>query len=535
MTERAGLVHEGRASGAAARVLQAHGITRVFGNPGTFELPIYDELTDIGIELVLTLHEIVSVSAAAGYAAYSRTPGVVFTHTVAGLGNAMGVLHGAAAMEIPLVVYVGEPDSRNELDSPVLVGDPASMAEPVAKEVLRLREPGQIPVGIASALTIAMRPPRGPVVLTAPIDVLLGEGHFEVPPRSDISLDSVADDLERYLAALTEAQSPLIVVGTEVAWTRSVDEAVRLAEQLNVPVMSESLNAYADFPSGHPLYRGVLPAVPSAISKVLSRYDVVLLLGANGFRPLLYDDGYPIPEGTRVLQIDNRVDWPGSRWPVDLGAVAGIRASLQRLNELASKLDNSSDASSAAESTKRPAKEPVGIEAAFAAVAAEFGDTFVVVDEGCTCSWFVRKQFPRGNDDYFACNAGNLGQGPGYAVGIGIAANDRPVLAVVGDGSVMYATQALWTAAREQAKVVFLVVNNGGYESLRQGYRSFDSKAAASGDFFGTVITPPALDYVAIGEGHGVPSSRVDTPDALVDALREALERGGPSLVEYRL
>lgn len=528
----------GTTAHAIAESLRLHGVDQVFGNPGTMELPLYDvllgEASQDSVHLVLCLQEIVAVAAASGYAMAARKPGLVIMHTPSGLGNGMGALHAAQAMEIPLVVLVGLQDSRHILDNPVLAGDGATMARSVAKWVHEVGHPAQAAVAVTRAFAMASRPPRGPAVVLIAMDDLLAEGTYEVPGPSHVSTRSTAAEVATIAEALTGAEAPLIITGAEAVWDGAVPAVTALAESVQASVMSEPLNSMADFPSRHPLYRGVLPAHAGAIGKILGRYDVVLAVGANLFRPMLFNEAYPVPDSVRLFQIDPRPDVPARRYPVELGLVSGLRDTVQRLSELCG--------AAAGPRPERPpvarpaSREPEGLDLFFKMLVDEFGDAFAVVDEAATASWSARRWFPRTDGDYFACSSGGLGQGPGYAVGIALGlANRKRVLAVIGDGSIMYATQALWSAAREETDVTYLVLNNDGYASLREGYKSFDSQAAAAGRFPGTFLTPPAINYVGLAEAHGVPAWSVSDPDQAIELMRKTSKMKGPVLIEAQL
>jgi benzoylformate decarboxylase len=524
----------GTAGHAVAESLRLHGVDRVFGNPGTFELPLYDALlaesASDSVHLVLCLQEIVAVAAASGYAMAARKPGLVIMHTPAGLGNGLGALHDAQAMEIPLVVLVGLQDSRHILDNPVLAGDGVTMARSVAKWVHEVRNPAEAAVAVARAFAVANRAPRGPAVVMISMDHLLAEGTYEVPAPSNVSTRSTAAEVATIADALMEAEAPLIITGAEAVWDGAIPAVTTLAETVQASVMSEPLNSVADFASGHPLYRGVLPAHAGAINKILSRYDTVLAVGANVFRPMLYNDAYPVPGSVRLFQIDPRPDVPGRRYPVELGIVSGVRDTVQRLAELCGVAGPRPERPRV---TRPGSREPVGIDLLFKMLVDEFGDAFAVMDEAATASWSARRWFPRADSDYFACSSGGLGQGPGYAVGIALGLeNGKRVLAVIGDGSIMYASQALWSAAREKADVTYLVLNNNGYNSLREGYKSFSSEAAASGRFPGTFLTPPAINYVGLAEAHGVPAWSVSESAEAVELVRKASKITGPALIE---
>lgn len=521
------------ASVAALTTLHGFGVRHAFGNPGTMELPLYDELAENGIDLVLALQEIVAVSAAAGYAAASRAPALVIMHTAAGVGNGMGALYNAARMELPLVVVVGTQDSRHLIEEPVLGGDPIEMCESLARWTYRVHDSSEIGPALARAYHAAMTPPRGPAVVAVAMNDLLDVADFEVPAPSELHVGGVATGLERLAEALLDAEKPLLVVGAEVAWEEAVDEAVTLAEALGCPVMSEPVNGWADFPSGHPLYAGVLPAHAGAIRKTMGRHDVVAVLGAPVFRPILYHPARPVPDGVRLFQLDSRAEAVARRYPVELGLVGSMRASLHALRKLVEQSGQGSDGKQAPASTEREVRDE--LDAGLKVVKSVVDRDVVIVDESSSSSWASRQWLDRDHDNYFACNAGGLGMGPGFAVGAAVARPDRPVLCLLGDGAVMYASQAFWTAAHLGLSVTFLVVNNDGYESLRNGYRSFESRAAAAGSFPGTVLRDPEIDFLALAQSHGVPAQATDDAAELERMLTSALSSPGPALVELRL
>jgi benzoylformate decarboxylase len=526
----------GTATDAILTVLRDRGVTQVFGNPGTMELPIYGTLGRYEIEHVLALQEIVAVSMAAGAAAARRSPSVVVIHTVAGLGNGMGALYGAARLELPVVALIGTQDARHELAGPTLSGDAAAMIRPVAKAVYDVRSAGEAAAAVSMAWTESMTPARGVCAVVLPADLLVTPGEFEIPAPVEVSPPRAGAGLAAIGQKLRESKRPVVVTGSEVAWSDAIAEAAAVAEAFDADVVSEPLGSFADFPSTHHRYRGALPANSRSVRKVLSNYDTVLLAGSRLGRWIPYSDVSPVPAGTTVLAVDSRPGAAAGRYQPQLCVIGAMRASLAELAGLAAGADarGTGDAAAAGEPRAYPG-ELGRVATALRAIKEVVPPETVVVSEASSMGGVVRDCLGVAAGRYYANGAGGLGFGPGFAAGIALADPSRPVIGVIGDGALMYAPQALWNGGRAGLRILYLILNNRAYQALRDGYRNLTKATGLDMAVAGTDLVDPGIDFVAIAHGHGVTGAVVKAPEQLAREVALWLRQAGPLLIDYQL
>ncbi|MBI4268810.1 MAG: thiamine pyrophosphate-binding protein [Candidatus Rokubacteria bacterium] len=538
-------------------VLHAAGVRYLFGNPGTTELPFLDALPDSGLEYVLALQEATAVAAADAYAQATGRHGVANVHVAPGLANGLSILHNAARAKSPLVVTAGQQDSRFLLDVPVLAADLVPMAEQFTKWAYEVRRPEEAPTALRRALKVALTPPTGPVFLALPMDLLTaviedaGTGPPPIAARARPEPAAIAQAAE----ILAAARSPLLIAGDGVARAGATGELVALAERLGARVHGEPLYRRTNFPGTHPLWRGGLYPSPVAIHRALDGFDTVLIVGASVFTWFLHAPGTPFPRGVRVVQVDDDAWEIGRSWPVTLGIVADPRATLdalaaaldarmgeaerraaaERVGALAaSRAEVLARARAAAEAER--GREPIGQAHLFATLASLLPPGAVVVDESASSLPFVLRYLPFDTPgSFYGSKTGTLGWAMGAAVGVQLACPGRKVVVTVGDGSVMYAPQALWTAARHRLPITYVVPNNRSYAILKSGMLSLGLASAKRGIFPGMDLVDPDIDYLALARALGVRAERIDTPGELRDGLAACLAHPGPALVDVAI
>ncbi|WP_344451865.1 thiamine pyrophosphate-binding protein, partial [Actinocorallia aurantiaca] len=315
-------------------VLAEEGVDRVFGNPGTTELPILEALAAApGIEYVLGLHEGPVVAMADGYARATGRPAVASLHVAAGLANGVVGLLNARRSRVPLVVLAGQQDRRHLAQDPMLAGDLVGIAAPAVKAAIQVEHAHDLGIQLRRAFALAVRPPAGPVFLSLPMD-LFDDATAPLPARSTLVPPGPAPGLEAAAARLAAAERPVIVAGDGVGREDAVAALATAAARTGAAVYHQPLNDGVAFPTGHRLYAGMLPSVHTGIREMLAPHDVLLIVGCQAFTPHHYSPGSPIPDGLAVLQLDSDPAEPGRNFPVDLGLVGGIKDSLAALAAL---------------------------------------------------------------------------------------------------------------------------------------------------------------------------------------------------------
>ncbi len=521
-------------------VLATEGVTHVFGNPGTTELPFVDALAGHPeFDYVLSLQEATVVGMADGYAQASGRPAFVNLHTSAGLGNAIGNLTNARANGAPLVVTAGNADRRHLIAEPLLSGDLVTLAKGTVKWGHEARHPEELGTVLRRAFLDAATPPSGPVFVAIPSDVLDAPTPATAPPRSTVIRQAVGGGLDRLAETLTSVPNDrlALVAGEEVALCGAVDKTVALAEALGCRVYGSPLYSATAFPTAHPSWAGPLPARADAIRAALDGYQVVCQLGGQAFLVYPYAEGSALPAHTSLVHLSADPAAPGHTYPAALGVVGDIGATITALLPLLPRRPATERAAGEtrdydAMAVSRYDAMPMHPMAAVHALLRALPVGITVVDEAITAGSYVRGLHQTtGAGAYFFCRGGGLGWGMPAALGVSLARGGEPVLCVVGDGSAMYSPQALWTAAARRLPVVFAVINNREYAILKQNLPR-DGVSARAGRTVGLDLDDPPVDYLALATSMGVDAARVERAAEIGEVAEAAWDAGRPYLLE---
>jgi benzoylformate decarboxylase len=533
-------------------VLRSEGVRHIFGNPGSTELGLIDALAAADdISYVLGLHEQTVIGMADGYAQVTGRPAFVNVHSLAGVGNAMGGLVNAAAHQAALVVTAGNQDIRHLIADPLLGGDLPSMAASTVKWAHEVRSPGELGTVLRRAFKDAAGPPAGPVFVSLRSSTLDETPAPAAPAPSRICYRAAAESIDELAVLLTEPEIGrlAIVAGDEVALSGAGGMLLALAETLGAPVFAAPLYSKGVFPPGHALYAGVLPPAVSVTRRMLTGFDRVLYLGGQVFTAYPFTRGSALPDGTDLIQISADPLQVGRTYPVRLGLCADVRSTLTGLLPAVRDLTDAAAAKEALEAARAnrtrelerleaTAREAYGstpvqpVAAVHAALRATPPHT-IVVDESSTANEHVRDLHQWSQPGRFYCNrGGGLGWGMAAPIGVSLAhRREAAVLAVVGDGALMYAPQALWSAAHEQTPVVYLVLDNRQYLILKNNLRFRRGPSVDLHRFVGMELTDPEIDLVALAESMGVPAVRSTSAAGTAEAVTAAYESGGPRIV----
>ncbi|MGD9536229.1 MAG: thiamine pyrophosphate-binding protein [Alphaproteobacteria bacterium] len=525
-------------------LLKQEGVGRIFGNPGTTELPIMHALADEpGFGYVLGLQESIVVAMADGYSRASGKLAVCNVHVAPGLGNAIGALYTANNSGSPLIVTAGQQEQGHGLTEPLLYAPLVPIATPVVKwatEVTRLED---LPRIVHRAAKVALTPPTGPVFISLPGDILNAFGALDLGAATRV--DTAVRPSEAALAALAErlqaAQRPVVIAGQEVVTSDAFAEAARFAEALGAPVYQQTVVDGAHFPSEHPAFMGQLSRDQKRVRELLSPYDTLICLGADVLRMSVWSPVEPLPPGMAVIQLGLR-DWEmGKNYAAEFAVRADLKETLKALTPLLSSRGNGSlDALagknwSAQRAARRKSAEakaartPIDPEWLMMRLVDLLPANAIVVDEGITSTQSLPAFLPyRDRYGYFGNTSGGIGWGIAASVGIQIAQPERRVVAVLGDGSAMYSIQALWTAANHKLPMVFIVANNGGYRIIKQRLKLFHGNDR----FIGMDFKDPAIDVAGLARSFGMTAHRVEDGAAFEARFAEALAGKAPVLLE---
>ena len=537
-------------------LLRDEGVDRLFGNPGTTELPIMHALGDEpDMGYVLGLQEGIVVAMADGYARASGRLAACNVHVAPGLGNAMGSLYNAKFWGSPVLVTAGQQEIGHGLTEPLLYDPLVPIAAPLVKWAVEAERLEDLPRIVRRAAKVALTPPTGPVFLSLPGDILNRGAALDLgaPTRVDAAGRPSDEALSRLAARLLRAERPVIVSGHEVATSDALGEAARFAEALGAPVYQQTVPWGAHFPSEHPAFLGALTRVQKQVREALAPYDLAVFLGADVLKMSVWSEVEPLPGGLPVVQIGLR-DWEmGKNYPAETALRADVKETLRALlpmlesgrdeagrsaaaGRIAAVAERSWTAKRArlrAAADEAEGKDPIAPAAAVRRLVDALPADAVFVDEGLTTSNTLLGQYPfRDAKSYFGLASGGIGFAVAGAVGIHMATPERPCVALVGDGSAMYNIQALWTAAHLELPITYVIANNRSYRILK------DRLLAFHGDdrFVGMDFQSPRIDFVGLAESMGVSARRVERAADLGDAVRESIASGGgPRLLDVTL
>mgnify|MGYP003375529909 CR=1 FL=1 len=435
---------------ATLALLRSCGMTTIFGNPGSTELPFFLDFPS-DFRYVVGLQESVVVGMADGYAQATHNAAFVNLHSAAGVGHAMGNIFTAFKNRTPLVITAGQ-QAR-----PILPFDPflhsaqaTELPKPYVKWSVEPARAQDVPLAIARAYHLAMLPPRGPVLVSVPADdwaartLPLAARQVSTQLRPEPALLAQLGD------ALDACARPAFVIGAALDRDGAWDAVVQLAERHSARVFAAPMSGRCGFPEDHRLYAGVLPAARERIVEALAGHDLVAALGAPAFTYHVEGRGPHVPAGTRLVQL---IDDPNvAAWtPLGLSVVGSIRLGL--LDLLARPAPPARPLPPRRE-PRPPAPPPASGERMSVAHVLQMLDALrdpasVIVEEAPTARPVLQRHLPiYRSQTYYAMCSGGLGFGLPAAVGVALARPGARIIAVIGDGSAMYSIQALWTAAQ---------------------------------------------------------------------------------------
>ncbi len=538
---------------ALMELLRNEGVEYVFGIPGATEVRFMDVLEDHPeIKYILSLHEVVVLGMAEGYARTSGKVGVVNLHTEAGLAAAMPMISNARLNRVPLLITAGQQDSRLLMQEPAMAGDLVRMASHLTKWSTEVFYAADIPLAIQRAFKVATHPPAGPVFVSLPQDVLDQKIDFDYIPRgqSFTRLRPDPEAINRAVELLMRTKLPAIIVESGVANSEALAETVELAELIGAPVYDPWM-ADVNFPVSHPQYLGDLNLATPQTREMLKGVDVLVAIGVPLFSQPRYFSEPLLPIHTKVIQIDNDPWEIGKNFPVAAGIEGDIKASLTELNDVLKKGMPAQAREAAKTRAQEIAKEKQRITEAFhektrrerdrvpiavSRLMQELRDSIkpgtLVVDDCWSSSSTLRRSIDFKEPKSFQrTRGGSIGWGMSGSLGVKLASPDHPVVAVIGDGCAMWSIQSLWTAAHYNIPVTYVICANGSYcqvklmKTLLMGER-------AKGRYLGMDLDEPQIDFCQLAQAMGVHGQKVVRPEQLRESFRSALELGKPALVE---
>jgi len=533
-------------------LLKDEGISHLFGNPGTTELPIMHALKDHpDLTYVMAMQESLVVAIADGYSRASGRLVACNVHVAPGLGNAMGSLYNAQFTGTPMILTAGQQEQGHGLMEPLLYGPLVRMAEPLVKWAVEVTRLEDLPRIVRRAAKVATTPPTGPVFISLPGDILNAEAGIDLgrSTRVDTRVKPSDEALQVLAQRILRAQRPVIIAGDEIVKSDALADAARFAETLGCPVYQQSAPYGAHFLSQSPCFIGALSRSQKQVRELLAPYDLLIVLGADPLRMSVHSEVEPLPDGLPIVQI-GLVDWDlGKNFGAEIAVKGDVRETLRALTPLLQETGGTALVQRAKEGVaglasknwtarrkslveqigKASDQSPINPDYLALQVANAMPEHAILVDEGLTSSRHMTALWPyRDRYSYHALASGGIGWGLPASVGVSLANPDRPVVCYSGDGSAMYSIQALWTAAHHKLPLSVVIVNNGGYRIIKQRLLSFHG----DDNYIGMDFVDPPVDFAGMARALGLEAIRISDPGELKPRLSDAFNRPGPKLIE---
>ena len=507
---------------ALLKTLADAGVEVCFTNPGTSEMHFVAALdTEPRMRAVLALFEGVATGAADGYARMAGKPAATLLHLGCGLGNGLANLHNARKGKVPIVNIVGDHATYHTPYDAQLQSDIETVARNVSPGFVRTSQStAQLGQDAQEAIAAARGLPGQVATLILPADVSWGEGGVPCPPPP-LAAPRAADEsaVKAIAALLRSGQKAALLLGGHALREPALLAASRIGTTTGAKLLAEVFPTRIERGAGLPAIERLAYFAELAGVQLAGLQHLILVDAKSPVSFFAYPGKASdlVPPGCTVHTLA----------APDQDARAGLEQLVAALGA-----DAAQPVLQAATRPDRPTDELTAARAC-QAVGHLLPEGAIVVDEAITSGQKLGAMTagaPR--HDLLTLTGGAIGQGLPSAVGAAIACPDRPVIALVGDGSAMYTVQALWTMAREQLHVISIIFNNAAYSVLnieleRVGAGEPGPRSRAQLDLGG-----PQLDFARLAQGMGVHAVRADTAEAFCTALEYALATPGPHLIE---
>ena len=540
---------------ALVELLRQEGVEYVFGIPGATEILFMNALEEAPeIRYILGLHEVVCVGMAEGYARATGKAGFLNLHTGPGVAAALPMLYNAQAAGVPLVVTAGQNHTRLLQYDPHLSGDIVGMGKLYTKWSTEIVHAEDIPATIQRAFKMAVQHPAGPVLVSLPQNVLEQQFDYRSKPNTKVYSRLRPDKaaLDQTFRILKDAKRPLILVESGVTRCDALNEVIRLAELTGSRVYQGWMSD-VNFPTPHPQYLGDLDPTSPPAKEVFKDADVLIGIGCSMFAQGMYNPESTLPPSIKVIHIDENPWEIGKNFPVDCGIQGDIKAVLEELTAMLEDAISSSmrrDVSKrieeiGQEKSRRNQKlkkqiedeegsVPISTSRLMVEIKKAMGPDTVIVDECWSASAMLRQvlDFSEPRTFFRSRKGGSIGWGLPGALGVKLGFPEKRVICVCGDGSAAWSMQGLWTAARYNIPVTFVITNNATYRQVKLVRKLVLGAYPLNEKHEGMELDDPVMDFSMLARSMGVKGETVRAPGDLGRALKAAVESDEPRLVE---
>ncbi|MEM2944408.1 MAG: biosynthetic-type acetolactate synthase large subunit [Methanomassiliicoccales archaeon] len=525
-----------RGSEAIIKVLNEEGINVVFGLPGGAILPLYDELRNSNIRHILVRHEQCAAHMADGYARVLKKPGVCIATSGAGATNLVTGIATAFLDSSPVVALTGQVPTGIIGNDAFQEADIFSLMIPITKHNFRVMNSKTLLADLRSAFTIARTGRCGPVHVDLPRDVQMSE--VDDLPKPTSNANGVKEnlvELPQAVALLESAQRPLILVGGGAVWSGCGQEIMTLAEMLMAPVATTLMGKSA-VPEDHPLVLGMVGMHGRRVANyALEECDVLLAIGTRFSDRMI---GEPSSCKTKVIHIDIDSAEVGKNVRPTVSLVGDARKVIRTIiNSMQIRRKSGVWAERMRSLRKACACEldvadnPIKPQKVICELNKLLPENAIITTEVGQCQMFAAHFLEcRGKRTFITAGGlGTMGFGLPAALGAKIAAPDRVVVDVAGDGSLLMVCQELATAVEENIPIFICLLNNGRLGMIKQlqtlyyGRRYFSMDLGSSPDFR------------KLAEAFGVRGARVENPSDLPSVIEEGINSGKPFLADIHV
>ena len=533
-------------------ILKSEGVTHLFGNPGTTELPIMHALKDYPeIKYILGLQESIVVAMADGYSRATGKLSVCNVHVAPGLGNAMGAIYNAKFVGSPVIITAGQQEQGHGLMEPMLYGPLVQMAEPLVKWAIEVTRLEDLPRILRRAAKIALAPPTGPVFISLPGDILNTEAKLDLgkPSRVKYNISPDKETLKDIKDRILQANNPVIISGHEIAQTDSFSEITKFSEIIGAPVYQQTVPHGSHYPSEHKTYVGTMPRSQSEVKKILENYDLLICVGSDVLRMSVWSSTEPLPKNMSIIHIGIR-DWElAKNYHTEQAILGNVKTTLLNLNKtIANNLNkkyknnanrrikeiekiNWSKNKKNLTSTTLKDKDiiPITPDWLMMTLAENISNNNIVVEEALVSSRSLLNFLPfKNSKDFYGLASGGIGWAVSGCIGVSLANTNKTIVAIIGDGSSMYAIQSIWTAAHYNLPIIYVIANNQSYRIIKERLEGFHNNT----NFVGMDFNKPKIDFVKLGNSMGVESMQVSEPTELKSLFKKAFKYKKPYLIE---
>ncbi len=520
----------------------------MFGNPGTVEQGFLDAMGKYkDFHYISCMHESVAVAMADGYARKTGKTAVVQLHSGVGLGNGIGMLYQAMRGHAPLVVIAGEAGIKYDAMDAQMACDLVAMARPVTKWSDRVLHKDSVLRMIRRAVKIAMTPPKGPVFLALPLDILDEINTEQIYPSCKINTKNVPADKEeikKVAELLVNAASPVFIVGDGVNDSGAAGALLENAELIGATVYGAD-NSVVNFDHSSCLYGGDLGHMFGENSMEKVKYsDVVFIVGTYVFPEVFPCLESPFRDDAHIVHVDLNTYEIGKNHRVDTGIAADPNCFLSELSDMIKDIQTDESRYTANQRTEKMKQEKIkrdssweekGVLDAFCkSLKQNTGNEMIIFDEALTSSNTLNHYFQFSNPgSFFQTRGGSLGVGIPGAMGIKLASPVSTVIGFTGDGGSMYTIQALQTAARYNIGAKFVILNNGAYQLLKDNMDEYwQEEKIKPHDYPDCFNLHPSVNFVKISQSMSVKARRLDKTEEAEECVKWLLEDDLPALLE---